>query len=39
MLGFLLPEIIVAAFKVRVPLAYNLYSAIAFGLIAASVQL
>lgn len=34
MIGYLLPEVLVAIGKVRVPLAMNVYSAIACGLIA-----
>ena len=36
MFGYLLPEVLVAAFKVRVPLVMNIVSAIASACIAAS---
>lgn len=39
LIGFLLPELIVAAFKVRVPWLFNYTFALGCGLIAASFVL
>ena len=38
-IGYLAPEILAAAFRVRVPQMMNIFNAVAFGLIAASVQM